>query len=148
MNEIDEYHSLVLKRSSSIRIIIGQLDSPYINKLVEYTEYQKNTNSNYANDPTYQLISGKISHYHQNIAGKRNITGYYEEVVRPIQEHLVTTNMFRTNRICNEISELGKQLSHKYNELRLLFIEIRLQYRTFSQILDRTKTQLDSVNLD
>ncbi len=148
MNEIDEYHSISLNRSSALRINIAKLDTPYIGKLVEYIEIQRNTNIHHTNDPTFQLISGKISHYRQNIAGKRNLTKYYKEIIRPIQEHLVQTNLFRTDTTCNEIAEMGKQISHKFNELRLIFIEIRLQYRTFCQILDRTKTKLENINTE
>ena len=72
---------------------------------------------------------------------------YYKEVIRPIQYYLVKeTNLFRTDERCKEIAELGRQISHRYNELRLLFIEIRLQYRTFSQTFSKTKDRLDQLN--
>ena len=148
MTEIDQYHAISLERSSSIRISLAELDSLYINKLVTYTEFQRNNNPNFANDPTFQLINGKILYYHQHIAGKRNLTKYYKEIIRPIQEHLVATNLFRTDRLCNEISEYGKLISHKFNDLKRLFIEIRLQYRYFSKILNDSKNKLDELNTE
>lgn len=148
MTEIDLYHSISLERSSSIKNVIVELDSKYINKLVEYTEFQRNYNPNFANDPTFQLINGKVGFYHQQITGKRSLTKYHKEIIRPIQEYLVRTNLFRTDPICNEICEYGKLFSVKFNDLKRLFIEIRLQYRYFSRILKNSKNKLDKLNTE
>ncbi|MFD0991011.1 hypothetical protein ACFQ1R_12960 [Mariniflexile jejuense] len=146
MNEVDNYHSIVVQRSENLKSVFIELDKKYMDKVVEYTEFEKHNNPNFATDPTYQLLNSKIQYYHQNIIGRRALTDYYKNVIRPIQHQIVSTNLFRTHPVGNQISVLGRDISHQFNHLRMLYIEIRTQYRYFTQVLNRTLTKLEKLN--
>lgn len=148
MTEIDQYHSISLKRSSSIRNLIAKLDSRYMNKFVEYTVFQSSNDPNFATNPNIIFINEKVDFYNKHISGKRSLTKHHKEIIRPVNEYLVSTNLFKTDPICKEIWEYGKQLSNKFHELKRLFIEIRLQYRTFSINLNNSKNKLEKLNTD
>ena len=145
---VDDYHSVVVKRSESYKSIFVELDKKYMDKVVEYTEYEKVNNPNFLQDPTYQLLNSKVQYYHQNIVGKRALNDYYKKVIRPIQKQIVNTNLFRTHPVGQEISVLGRDITHQYNHLRILYVDIRSQYRYFTQILNRTISKLESLNTE
>jgi hypothetical protein len=145
---VDDYHSVVVKRSESFKSIFAELDKKYMDKVVEYTEYEKNNNPSFRQDPTFQLLDTKVHYYHQNITGKRALTDYYKNVIRPIQKQIVSTNLFRTHPIGKQVSVLGRDITHQYNHLRILYVEIRSQYRYFTQVLDRTISKLESLNTE
>jgi hypothetical protein len=148
MFEVDDYHSLVVKRSESFKSIFADLDIKYMDKVVEYTEYEKNNNPYFRQDPTFRLLDSKVKYYHQNITGKGALTDYYKNVIRPIQKQIVDTNLFRTHHIGKQVSILGRDITHQYNHLRILYVEIRTQYRYFTQVLNRTISKLESLNTE
>lgn len=145
---VDDYHSIVVQRSETLKSVFVGLDKKYLDKVVEFTEYEKNNNPNYRQDPTFLLLDSKVQYYHQNIIGKRALTDYYKNIIRPIQTQIVNTNLFRTHPVAKEISVLGRDISHQYNHLRMLYIEIRSQYRYFTQVLNRTISKLESLNTE
>ncbi|SFW60088.1 hypothetical protein [Cellulophaga fucicola] len=145
---VDDYHSIVVQRSETLKSVFVGLDKKYLDKVVEFTEYEKNNNPNYLQDPTFLLLDSKVQYYHQNIIGKRALTDYYKNIIRPIQAQIVSTNLFRTHPVGKEISVLGRDISHQYNHLRMLYIEIRSQYRYFTQVLNRTISKLESLNTE
>lgn len=148
MIEVDNYHLIVVKRSEALKSVFVKLDKKYMDKVVEFTEYEKQNNPNYAQDPTYQLLNSKIHYYHHNIIGKRAVNDYYKNVIRPIQHQIVSTNLFRTHPVGKQISVLGRDISHQFNHLRILYVEIRLQYRYFTQVLNRTIKRLEELNTE
>ena len=148
MIEVDNYHSIVVKRSDIFKSVFTELDKKFMDKVVQFTEFEKNNNPHYVQDPTYQLLNSKVQYYHQNIVGKRALVDYYKSVIRPIQTQIVSTNLFRTHPIGREISILGRDISHQYNHLRILYVEIRQQYRYFTQVLNRTISKLASLNTE
>ncbi|GLB48749.1 hypothetical protein [Neptunitalea lumnitzerae] len=145
---VDDYHSTVVQQSETLRSVFVSLDKKYLDKVIEFTEYEKNNNPNYRQDPTFLLLDSKVQYYHQNIVGKRALVDYYKSVIRPIQIQIVNTNLFRTHPIGREISILGRDISHQYSHLRILNIEIRQQYRYFTQVLNRTISKLESLNTE
>lgn len=145
---VDDYHSTAVQRSETLKSVFIGLDKRYLDKVVEFTEYEKNNNPNYRQDPTFLLLDSKVQYYYQNIVGKRALVDYYKNVIRPIQTQIVSTNLFRTHPIGTEISILGRDISHQYNHLRTLYVDIRQQYRYFTQVLNRTISKLESLNTE
>ncbi|MFD0931294.1 hypothetical protein ACFQ0R_01650 [Psychroflexus salinarum] len=145
---VDNYHSVVVKRSETLKSIFAELDKKYMDKVVEYTEYEKNHNSDFREDSTFQLLDSKVKYYHENITGKRALTDYYKNVIRPIQKQIVSTNLFRTHPIGKQLSIIGRDITHQYNHLRILYVEVRSQYRYFTQVLNQTISKLESLNTE
>lgn len=129
--EVEKYHSIVLKRSEISRNLVVELHNSFHKCVIAFLENQMINNPNYETNSSYILINNRLSFYNRELAGKRNLKKYYNEFVRPIQIEVTETNLFREDLIAREIAENGKMLSNKYNELRRIITEVRLQYRIF-----------------
>ena len=133
LREVDSFHDVVLHRSEQIRNNIVALDFAYIKSLAEFTEFEKYNTINYEQTRNYRFIAEKLQLYHRNYAGKRKLSEYYIEIIRSIQSYIVReTDLHTSHPVGEKIADLGKQFSHNYNDLRLLTIEVRLQYREFA----------------
>lgn len=141
ITEVNEYHSVVLHRSESIRNPLAEIDYNYIKLLNDYVEYDiENGKTQHT-----EFIKNKIHHYYHKIAKGRHLVECYKEIVRPIQKYIVEYNLMNTHPIGNEIGHLGKLYSSKYNNLRILIIEVRLQYRTFAHEIKRSLTKIEGL---
>lgn len=146
-NELNDYHSIVLKRSEIIRNKISILDADYMDLLALFTEFEKNNNQDFdKKNSHYHYIGSFVSLYHSEINGQRNLKKYYKEIIRPVQNYVVSTNLFRTHPIGSKISEKGKSISKHYNELRLLVVEVRLEYRKFKKYIDNSLEKLNEIS--
>lgn len=144
--EINQYHNVVLQRSETTRNIISQLDYSHHRKLIDFIEFERVNNPNYALDPTYILITQKLDYYNEQIAGKRNLKAYYKNIVRPVQLQLVqNTNLFRAHPVGSEIAEIGKQFATKYSELKLLVTEVKLEYRKLTFSIKESLSNISSL---
>lgn len=144
--EINQYHNIVLQRSETVRNIISQLDYSHHRKLIDFIEFEREHNPNYRLNSTYILIDQKLRYYNQEIAGKRNLKAYYKNVIRPIQIEVVqNTNLFRTHPVGSEIAEIGKQFATKYSELKLLIVEVKLEYRKLTSSINQSLSDISSL---
>lgn len=143
--EVETYHSVVLKRSEITRNIVAELHNNFHKSVLTFIENQQLSNPNYEINSSFILISNRLSFYHQELAGKRSLKKYYKEFVRPIQLEVTNTNLFRNDIFALDIAENGKMLSHKYNELLRIIIEVRLQYRVFMFQVNKSFENLKSL---
>ncbi|MCF8322509.1 MAG: hypothetical protein K9I26_05135 [Flavobacterium sp.] len=139
-SEVDNFHSLVLGQSKQLREEIKILSNEYISLLAEYAEMEK-TNKG----ATYSLINDWVLLYYNELAGKRKLSDFYKKIIRPIQEYLIKSQLFRTNWKAMEIAEKGREISHLYYELRHQSIEVRIQYRVFSNYMNNTSNTLSEL---
>src|SRR5258706_3704560 len=129
VNEIEIYHDRVHADSQRARTTYQEKLNKYLDLLAEYLKYDRVNNTGHATDSTYILINASILKFHQTIAGKRALRRFYKKILRPIQVELVNTRKFETHPVGEVIAKLGKDLSYKFNELKIQSVEIRLQYR-------------------
>ena len=98
--------------------------------LAEYLKYEQSHNPAYKTDSTYLLLNNSLLKFHREIAGKRALKKLYKEIIRPIQSELVEkTRKFEDHEVGIVIAKLGRDLSYRYNEIKIISLEIRLQYR-------------------
>ena len=138
--EVDNFHSLVLGQSTQLREEIKYLSDEYISLLAEYGEMEKANK-----DDTSTLFNSSVIYYYKELAGKRKLTVFYKNIIRPIQEHLISSGLHRTHSKAKEIAEKGRKISHVYNELRHRSVEVRIQYRVFSKYMDDTSKTLSEL---
>jgi hypothetical protein len=141
--EVEIYHKQVHSENQVARTIYQKMLNDYFDLLSDYLLHERSTNPAHATERTFILINSLIFHYHSELAGKRALKRFYKEILRPIQIELVDTKKYEAHQIGAAIARLGKDLSHKYNELRMTSIEIRLQYR---QIYFQIKESIDKLN--
>jgi hypothetical protein len=141
--EIEIYHKQVHSENQAARMVYQDMLNNYLDLLSDYLQFEQTTNPGHATDPTYILINGSIFIFHSNIAGKRALRRFYNEILRPIQHELVNTRKYATHQVGAVIARLGKDLSYKYNELRITSVEVRLQYR---YIYNQIKESIDKLN--
>lgn len=141
--EIEIYHKQVHSENQGARVVYQNMVNNYLDLLSDYLQYEHTTNPGHATDSTYILINGSIFIYHSDIAGKRALRRFYKEILRPIQHELVSTKKYATHQVGGVIARLGKDLSYKYNELRMTSLEVKLQYRF---IYNQIKQSIDRLN--
>jgi len=141
--EVQEYHSNALKRSSEFREKLNTGLNKYFDSLAEFLNYEE------ANDPdhflaseSYQLVNNSIILYSAEMVGKRTLERFYKEILRPIQEYLVETNLYRTHSVGKQIAYQGKDISHLYSNLQVLTDEIKEQYKEFASLVEQSNTIL------
>src|SRR3990172_865279 len=133
INEIDSFHKRIRKESDDLRKPLQEKVNRYFDTLANYVEHVRIHNPQYANVTAFRnLVNNAIVTYHQQQGFKREFTKVYKTIIRPIQEQLVQTNIFRLDPIGFEIAELGKDVSIQYNYLKRMTIGFRLDYRKFS----------------
>ena len=89
----------------------------------------------------YILAVEKLEYYNREIAGKRNLTKYYKNIIKPFQNQLVLHERPHLEYVNNLITT-GKFLINNYGDLRQLTTEVRLQYRVFSFVIDDSLKKL------
>jgi hypothetical protein len=141
--EIEVYHKQVHSENQAARVVYQNMVNNYLDLLSDYLQYEQATNPGHATDRTYILINGLIFTFHSDIAGKRALRRFYKEILRPIQHELVDTRKYATHQIGASVATLGKDLSYKFNELRMASVEVRLQYR---YIYNQIRESIDKLN--
>lgn len=141
--EIEIYHKQVHSDNQAARVVYQNMVNSYLDLLSDYLLYERVNNPGHATDRTYILINGLIFFFHSDIAGKRALRRFYKEILRPIQHELVDTRKYATHQVGAAIAKVGKDLSYKFNELRMTSVEVRLQYR---YIYNQIKQSIDKLN--
>ncbi len=143
ISEIDNYHTHYLKQSEFLRTPLQEMINNYIDLLSKYTEHVRITNPNYPNCSEFnKLVGDSIMKYYKEISGTRQLKEFYRKILRPVQEYVVETDIFRRDVIASQIAELGKEISHQYNHLKRLVTEFRLDYRKFYKYTVTSKDNL------
>ncbi len=140
--EVQTYHEKALKRSDSFREKLNIDLNIYMDSLADFVEYEKNNTLEYESTEPYKIINDSILKFYKEISGKRELQKFYDEILRPNQEYLVKSDLFRTHAIGKIISQQGKDLSHLFNDLKGLTDEFKEQYSEFSKLV---KTSFDSM---
>lgn len=145
--EADFFYYSVLKDSDVFRDKLTRLLEEYFHLLSEYVDYERNNTPAFEQDAIWILINSSIVKYYNDFAGKRLLSKFYREILRPIQKELVISNYFRTKPKAKEIAFLGKEISHRYMDLKRLTVEVKIQYRHFAFLLTDIRKELISYNL-
>lgn len=144
IHEVQFYHNRVLKRSNGLRDKLGYHLNLYVDTLANFVEHEQANTPNFQETEPYQKINDALSKFHNEIAGKRALQKFYDQILRPLQEYLVSSNLFRSHKLCRIIADQGKKFSLLYNELNVLTNELKDQYLKFSQLLSETIESLES----
>jgi hypothetical protein len=138
--EIDYYHKHAIEVSSRNRGELQVLIEQYLDVLAKYYEHVRLNNPTYPYVQFFQnLINQLLIKYHTEKEYKAKVSLFYRNIVRPIQREVVLKQIFRADPIGYEISDIGKRVSYKYNELRRKEIEFRIQYRDFSNKIESAR---------
>jgi len=139
-NEVDNFHAVALNQSGQLREDLKKLADEYISLLAKYGEFEKDKKG-----VTNTLFTDSVFYYYHELAGKRKLTDFYRKIIRPVQEHLVSSGLYKTHPKATEIAEMGRRISHVYGELRHRSVEVRIQYRVFSKYMDETCKNLNEL---
>lgn len=142
--EIDRFHSHCRIESDKLLKPFQEKLNNYFDLLAEFVEFARINQSNYENYEDFiQLVNNSISIYHQEYSQSRKIRKLYREIIRPIQEMAIDSNLFRQDQRCFGIVVLGKELSYQYNYLKRLTIDFKIGYRRFHNDIRDYKTKLE-----
>lgn len=141
-NESSRYHIRALKDNDNCREEIQICIEKYMNLLANYCEAVRN--NVIPKSSIYNMISDSIPSYYQEIASKGDLKAFIHEILRPIQVTLVYSQQFRKYSIANDITAMGKFISHRYNYLYRLTTEMRAQYRTYYYLLDGSYNKIEN----
>ena len=136
--QVDQYHLTSRQTSQEQRKVLADLTDDYIAALVELSEEFKKSDPNYSSNSIYLLVVSSIQKNYAEFAGKRVVTRFYREINRPIQHALVESKLYKELDSAYKVATIGKDWAHKYHGLRVLSVEIRLQYRVFAKIAAKT----------
>lgn len=143
INEIDNFHKRIRKESDDLRKPLQDKFNKYFETLANYVEHVTKNNPQYpSRDAFRDLVNNSITMFHQQKDFKQQLTKVYKTIIRPIQEQVVQTNIFRSDPIGFEIAELGRDISIQYNYLKRMTIEFRLDYRKFSRQVKEVQDRL------
>lgn len=142
INDTEVYHKQVHSENQIQRLAYQTLVNDYLTLLASYIRYEQIHNPVYRTDSTYILINSSILFFHLEIAGKRALREFYKEVLRPIQKEIVDTRKYDSHEIGKLIANLGKDLSYRYNELKRVSVEIRMQYRYIETEMNNSHNKL------
>lgn len=140
--EVQAYHDNALKGSNKFREKINDSLNKYVDSLADFVEYERVNTKEYASTEPYITINDSIIKFDAEIAGKRELQKFYDEILRPNQEYLVKSDLFRTHDIGKIIAQQGKDLSYLINDLKGLTDEFKNQYSEFSELV---KTSFESM---
>lgn len=139
--EVQAYHANALSRSNEFRVKLNLDLNQYMDSLAELVNHEKYNTINYGKTDLYKTINASIIKFYNEIAGKRELQKFYDEILRPNQEYLVKTKLYETHVFGKQIANQGKDLSHLFNDLQNLTMEFKDQYTEFSElILSSTKS--------
>jgi hypothetical protein len=143
IKEVDNFHKISLKESDALRIKIYEQSNQYLSYLTEFTEFERNNNPQFVNDPHFIHFNHSIIYFYEQIAGKRALKKFYQKVVRNNQEYIVANQLFRSHPKGKSIADLGKDISYEFNNLKRLTTEYKIQFRIFVTYLNESKNILN-----
>ncbi|MCC5917846.1 MAG: hypothetical protein JJU02_11040 [Cryomorphaceae bacterium] len=142
--EIDRYHAHCRKESDILRTPLQEMINDYMDLLADYVEHVRVTNPNYPHCAEFRdQVNDAVIRYHRDISRTRQLKKFYREILRPIQEKVIETNIFRVDQKGFQIADLGKRISYQYNYLKRLVIEFKLDYRKFYNYTKDSKEKLN-----
>lgn len=134
IGEIDSFNKQIRSESDEIKKPLQEDINKYFDILGKYVEHIRVNNPQYDGVTDFHnLVNNSILIYHKQPEMKVKLTEVYKKIIRPIQEQVVQTNIFRSDPLGYEIAELGKSISLRYSYLKRMTIEFRLAYRQFSR---------------
>lgn len=142
--EVQLYHSSVLADNNKFREKLNDKLNQYLNSLADFIEYERQNTQNYENTTPYKTINDSIYKFYTEIAGKRQLQKFYDEILRINQDYLVESNLFREHKVGKEIAEKGKDLTLLFTDLRAITDEFKKQYKDFSDSIDSSLVSLNS----
>lgn len=140
--EVQSYHANALSRSNEFREKLNSDINQYMDSLAGLVNHEKYNTINYERTEPYKTINASIIKFYNEIAGKRELQKFYDEILRPNQEYLVRTKLFETHAFGNQIANQGKDLSHLFNDLKNLTKEFKDQYSEFSGLIKSSTKSL------
>jgi hypothetical protein len=151
LKEVDDYHKNALLASDTLREKLGNQINNYLNLLAEFVDYERtNDPSGYSTNPHFIHFNESLVLFYNQLAGRRALKLFYKMILRPNQKYLVNEQLFRTHEKGKSLTELGKETSYTYNDLRRLTMDVRLQFREFVKYIEESrnvlKENIDKVN--
>jgi len=143
--EIDRYHNFVRQEADDIRKPLQSMVNKYFDTLAKYLLHMENEKNREEKVERFvKLVNQSIVLYHTNPDMKQNIKSIYRLIIRPIQDEVVITDIYRYDSVGIVIADLGKQISFSYNNYRSLVLQFRMNYRNFSKQIKDAQNELRS----
>jgi len=151
LSEVNSFHNKALLKSDQLREELNVQINQYVDLLVEFVEFEKISDpGKIAENPHIKYFNESFAFYYKNILGKRALRMFYRKIIRPNQKYLVDSQLFRTHIKGKDLARLGKDISYKYNELKIMTIEVKLQFRKFKLDLEESRNvfieNIDKIN--
>ncbi|WP_268189878.1 hypothetical protein [Marinifilum sp. D737] len=150
ISDVQSYHNHALNESKKYREQLVDVFKQYQDALAQFVDYERQNTKDYETSTHYITINDSIIKFYNEISGKRELQKFYDEILRPNQKYLVSSNLFRTHKFGKEIAEKGKDLSHLFIDLNNLINEFKEQYLEFSELIDNAtnsmKSNIDKIN--
>lgn len=143
INEIDSFHKRIRKESDDLRKPLTEKVNKYFDKLADYVEHVRKDNPQYEQREEFRKMCNDalVLNFKEKGFG-RQFTKVYKTIIRPIQEKVVSTNIYRLDTHASEIAVLGKDISIQFNYLKRMTMEFRLDYRKFSGFVKEAQDKL------
>jgi hypothetical protein len=129
-NEVERFHFLIRDRSQVLRLEIQKLNELYFCSLRETYSHIRNSEQNESTEQQLEYLNKVFIKHDEEMKGKRALSEFYNEIVRPLQEKIVREKL-HIDPNWNKVVEFGKAFSHKYNELADINNEFKDQYEVF-----------------
>lgn len=132
-NIIYKYHNSMLLRNNELRNEIQILIEEYLDLIANSIRNIKKEDKQFNTNPFWIYINEILLDYYQDQNRNNTISYFYSNLLRPMQEKLVTEGYDRNINEAEQITQLGKKIIIRRYYLRHQTISIRLQYRYFYQ---------------
>ena len=145
IGDAEKYHDIVLYKSNVKRENLQKMLEDYIKLMAIFLEDEQRRNREYESFDLWNLINDKLSYFHTSESAQKRLSVFYQKILKPIQDLLVTKKYFRKYRLVGEIAEKGRILSDRFYELRYLTTEIRSEYKKFYHSLDNISIKISTM---
>lgn len=140
---VEFFHEKVYADTGLLGDKLNILTDEYMSLLAKYLNYESENNNHHKDSETYKLVSSSVELYYKSLVNTRQISVFYTDVLRAIQDHIVQTDEYKNHIILKDVAESGRKLSHLINTLKSKMKEIQEEYEHFSEYMDYANKNLD-----
>jgi len=144
LKEVQGFHIRVYDESGIVREELAKISDEYLGLLSDYTKLQRATNANFTLSQTYNLLNNGIIRYYKELAGTRQLSVFYKEIVKPVQTRIVDSGEHDTDSILGAVAEKGRRLAHVVSRLEQILEEVSKQYETYSNYMRSANENLNT----
>lgn len=142
----EKYHGQMVQNTGIIREKLQSKYNVFLDTVTSYLDLiRKEYPDEYAQNDTYIFLNTLLVLHHQELKNDyRDISKFYVEILRPIIEYLVDTDLFRSSSSAERIATEAKMFSNLYFELGIVTQDIKSQYAEYSKNINVAKNSIRS----